>query len=265
VTAGEPVHFVLPAFPAKSASARKVLGKLPDRAEELALAYLENVCSQVRALYPPGARITICSDGRVFGDLVGVSDGDVTSYGRGIESLLERLDARSLDTFHMEDLFETADFGRMRDQLSAHYAEPIERIEQRVRDYPRHRALFNGIHRFHFEERAESTGAASRTQVREACKTLAYQVIRRSDAWGRLVAECFPTSVRLSIHPQDPHSEKIGILLGEAEDAWMTPWHGAAVRRHGRFTFMKRCDAMALPGARVVSEAGRPSFIEVDN
>jgi hypothetical protein len=26
---------------------------------------------------------------------------------------------------------------------------------------------------------------------------------------------------------------------------------------------MKRCDAMALPGARVVFEDGRPSFIEV--
>ena len=31
--------------------------------------------------YPPGARITICSDGRVFSDLVGVCDKDVTNYG----------------------------------------------------------------------------------------------------------------------------------------------------------------------------------------
>jgi pyoverdine/dityrosine biosynthesis protein Dit1/AcrR family transcriptional regulator len=263
VTAGAPVHFVLPAFPAKSSSPRKVLGRLPDKAEELALAFLENVCVQIRELYPPGARITICSDGRVFGDLVGVTDEAVTDYGRGIETLLAKLEARSLDLFHMEDLFETTDFARMRHQLCAHYAEPLERIEQRTQDYPRHRALFNGIHRFLFEERVDADGAGSRTQVREACKELAYRVIQRSDAWGRLVAECFPTSVRLSIHPQDPHSEKIGILLGEAEDAWMTPWHGVALRRGARFTFMKRCDAMALPGARVVFEDGRPSFIEV--
>jgi hypothetical protein len=37
---GQPVHFQLPAFPAKSPSRKKTLGPLPDRAEEMALAYL---------------------------------------------------------------------------------------------------------------------------------------------------------------------------------------------------------------------------------
>jgi pyoverdine/dityrosine biosynthesis protein Dit1 len=152
----------------------------------------------------------------------------------------------------------------MRDQLCAHYAEPLECIEQRIEEFPRHRALFNGMHRFLFEERVERGGDESRTQLREACKELTYRMIQRSDAWGRLVAECFPTAVRLSIHPQDPHSEKIGILLGESDDAWLTPWHGVAVRRRGQFTFMKRRDAMALDGARVVTENGRPSYIEVE-
>ena len=105
----------------------------------------------------------------------------------------------------------------------------------------------------------------TRTRIREACKQLAHQVIQRSDAWSRLVAECFPTAVRLSIHPQDPHSEKIGILLGDTDDAWLTPWHGVAVRRAGRFTFMKRCDTMAFPGARIEFENGRPSYIEVND
>jgi pyoverdine/dityrosine biosynthesis protein Dit1 len=263
VAAGAPVHFVLPAFPAKSSCTRKVLGKLPDKAEELALAFLEALCEQIAELYPPGARITICSDGRVFGDLVGVTDQDITGYGQALETLVKRLGARSLDFFHMEDLIETTSFDAMREQLCANYAEPLECLEQRTRELPRHRALFNGIHRFLFEERVDPDGG-SRTQVREACKELAYRVIQRSDAWGRLVADCFPTAVRLSIHPQDPHSEKIGILLGEAEDAWMTPWHGVAVRSGRQFALMKRCNAMALPGARIVSEHGRPSFVEVD-
>src|SRR5215831_16193880 len=80
VSTHAPIHFLLPAFPAKSPSPKKVLGRLPDMAEELALRFLDNVCDEIKQIYPPGARITICSDGRVFSDLVGVTDQDVTDY-----------------------------------------------------------------------------------------------------------------------------------------------------------------------------------------
>src|SRR5262249_2322800 len=112
--AGQPVHFLLPAFPAKSPSRRKTLGPLPHRAEEQALAYLGAVAGEVRGLYPPGARVTICSDGHVFGDLVGVPDEDVTAYGRAIAALLRQAGSRCLDTFGMADLYEDIPFSDMR-------------------------------------------------------------------------------------------------------------------------------------------------------
>src|SRR5205807_2343539 len=65
VLADEPVHFVLPAFPVKSPSRRKTFGPLPDLAEELALSFLQSVCDEVADVHRPGAKITICSDGRV--------------------------------------------------------------------------------------------------------------------------------------------------------------------------------------------------------
>lgn len=265
VLRGDPVHLLLPAFPAKSPSPRKVLGVLPDKAEELALRYLENVCAEIANVYPPGARVTICSDGRVFSDLVGVTDADVTAYGAEIGRLIDALGLRSLDTFSMEDLYDPEDFDAMRAQLEAHYAEPLAEIVARAERSPQHRALFNGIHRFLVEEHPGADGL-SKTKLREVCKPLAYEVIRRSDAWGRLLADCFPFALRLSIHPQDPHAEKIGILLGDsAADAWITPWHGAAVHRpDGIWTLMKREDAESLPGAHVVCDAaGRPSHIAV--
>src|SRR5262249_38854444 len=110
VAVGAPGHFVLPPFPAQAACPPEGPGKLPDKAEELALAFLEDLCAQIRKLYPPGARITVCSDGRVFGDLVGVTDEDVTVYGQALQTLLQRLEARSLELFCMEDLIETATF-----------------------------------------------------------------------------------------------------------------------------------------------------------
>ena len=122
--------------------------------------------------------------------------------------------------------------------------------------------LFNGIQRFLFEDRVAIETGKSRTQVRNECKARTYLVIQRSDAWGRLLSDCFPAALRLSIHPQVPHSEKIGILLGEAEDTWLTPWHGVAVRNEGNFRLMRRHEAEAL-GARVVEHAGRPSYYQI--
>src|SRR5947207_3061713 len=88
--------------------------------------------------------------------------------------------------------------------------------------------------------------AKSRTQVRNECKENTYLVMQRSDAWGRLLHDCFPGALRLSIHPQSPHAEKIGIRLGEASDVWITPWHGVAVECAGKFKLMRLSEAEDL-------------------
>jgi len=259
---GQPIHLLLPAFPAKSPSRRKTLGRLPDQAEEVALLYLEGVCSELRAIYPPGVHITICSDGHVFSDLVSVGDEDVTAYGSEIETMIERLGCRSLDTFSMADLYEEIDFPAMRQHLVNEYAMTVEQVEERARRFAHAQSLVNGIHRFLFEEQADLQSGRSRTQIRNECRDLAYQVVQRSDAWGRLLADCFPTALRLSIHPQHPHGEKIGILLGESDDAWLTPWHGAALRTTTGWKLVKR-DAAEELGARLVQRDGMPSHFEL--
>lgn len=67
VKAGDVVPMCLPAFPFKSPNSQsKVLGKLPDRAEELALAHLNGLCLAIQDIYPPGANLTIISDGLVY-------------------------------------------------------------------------------------------------------------------------------------------------------------------------------------------------------
>lgn len=64
VKSAEPIRLCLPAFPFKSPnSTRKVLGKLPDKAEEFALAHLNGLCLAIGDVYPPGAKLTIVSDG----------------------------------------------------------------------------------------------------------------------------------------------------------------------------------------------------------
>jgi pyoverdine/dityrosine biosynthesis protein Dit1 len=67
VAAGTRVEACLPAFPFKSANkVYKVLGSLPDKAEELALDRLNTMCMRVREVYSPGLQVTIISDGITY-------------------------------------------------------------------------------------------------------------------------------------------------------------------------------------------------------
>lgn len=264
IDARRPIHLILPAFPAKSPNRRKTLGTLPDKAEEQALIYLEKVCAELGEMHAPGVQLTICSDGHVFSELVGVSDNDVTLYGRKIKEMLSRLSRASvMDTFNLTDLYENADYSTMRRHLIKEYAQPLEEIRAKAAEFPQAKSLVNGIHRFLFEDRIVLHPEHSRTKIRRDCRELAYQVVQRSDAWGRLLADCFPFALRLSIHPQHPHADKIGILLGAADDVWLTPWHGVAVKQTGDFKLMQRHEAEAL-GAHPVKEDGRPSYYRLE-
>ena len=67
VKAGQPIQMCLPAFPFKSPNTEsKVLGRLPDMAEQFALAHLNGLCAAIGDVYPPGAELTIISDGLVY-------------------------------------------------------------------------------------------------------------------------------------------------------------------------------------------------------
>ena len=67
VAAGTRVEACLPAFPFKSANkVDKVLGILPDKAEDLALERLNSMCARIKEVYRPGARVTIISDGITY-------------------------------------------------------------------------------------------------------------------------------------------------------------------------------------------------------
>ncbi|MBZ0116582.1 MAG: isocyanide synthase family protein, partial [Sandaracinaceae bacterium] len=125
---------------------------------------------------------------------------------------------------------------------------------------PRHRAQLDGIHRFLVEDAHALRPEESKSRIRKETRAAAYEVVRRSEAWGALVAAAFPDAVRLSIHPQPDVSEKIGVHLVETHDAWLTPWHGCAVLRGERYVLMHRAD---VEGATLVEEEGRPSHLEV--
>jgi len=89
VTAGRRVEACLPAFPFKSANkVYKVLGSLPDKAEELALERLNTMCTRIQKIYRPGARITIISDGITYN---GNATTVIPGYSHMLTSLLRSI------------------------------------------------------------------------------------------------------------------------------------------------------------------------------
>lgn len=67
VSRHESIKMLLPGFPFKSPNSRdKVLGKLPDLGEELALKHLNGLCENIKAVYEYGAEVHITSDGLVY-------------------------------------------------------------------------------------------------------------------------------------------------------------------------------------------------------
>jgi pyoverdine/dityrosine biosynthesis protein Dit1 len=268
---GKPITFILPAFPGKSPNSAKVLGNLPDRAEQSALEFLNDLCERISCVYPAGAKLVICSDGRVFSDVVGIPETDITAYQDELDKMIKRLGLSHLSTFNLDELISNNDFDTVRSDLMQQYGQPLETLREKVRrggrgsesseDKEAHR-MYCGITRFLFEDSLVPGQTKSRTSLQKVSRAKAYEVIRRSNAWSELLARHFPEAVRLSIHPQSCGSQKLGIqLLGD--QTWLTPWHGVAVENDEGFVLMKRWEAEKMNLPLVKNSEGRPSHFKM--
>ncbi|MFI9011039.1 L-tyrosine/L-tryptophan isonitrile synthase family protein [Actinosynnema sp. NPDC053489] len=260
VRAGRAIPMLLPAFPAKSPNPDKVLGHLPDLAEELSIAFLEELCARVAEVHPPGAHLIICSDGRVFNDVVGIPDAHVSAYQREMADVLRRLGTAHISLYSLDDVYPGTDPAAMRRKLWADHAPELEALRDEVRGGGPMLGLYRGITRFLYEDARTPAFQGSNATLQRESRKRAYEVIGRSQAWGNLLSVLHPDAVRLSIHPQPCGHEKFGIFLQHTgdEDRWLTPWHAVAVEERGRFRLMKHRAAKDA-GGRLVLRDGRPS------
>ena len=261
----QPLVMVLPAFPAKSPSRRKTLSHLPDYGEELGLSNLNDLCSRITQFYEPGVKILICSDGRVFADVVRIPDQDVTAYNEALRELARDMQLAHIDFFDLDDVYPSlTDHTALREDLMVLYGEALGPLQERCRSQPEATAMYRGITKFLFEDFCglQEFSNLSRTMIQGLARTAAYRVIQRSNAWSRLLADRFSNSVRLSIHPQFRVSEKIGISLIDAADCWATPWHSVVLKRGNRVSLLPRAEAEQMDAA-LIFKKGRPSYFQL--
>lgn len=259
VETGDPILFTLPGFPCKSPNPAKVLGHLPDEGERRSLRFLDDLCTRVAEVYPPGAHILICSDGHVFADLIQVPDAHVDAYGRELRAMIAEEKLTQLGTFDLRDIYGDMSYVDKRETITVEHGPSVEELRHAARTDEPTLALYRGITRFLVEDTAEFDG--TRSALQRECRQRAYGVIQRSRAWGELIATRHPRSVRLSIHPQPVGAPKFGIQLLSAKDSWTTPWHAAPLcGPDGSIRLLRRCEAERL--GHLVRRDGRPSHFQ---
>ncbi len=255
---------ILPAFPAKSQNRDKTLSDLPDLGEQLALRNLNQLCADLEAILAIDVRLVICSDGRVFNDLLNISDQSVTDYMQEIEHIITHDTLNHLRCYSLNNCFKGVTSNQARESLTHQFAEPLAKVMDNVTLNDNQRDLFNGLHRFIFEDQINLQPLLSRNQIRQATKPIAYQVLQRSNAWSRCIQQHFPEALRLSIHPHGCGQKKLGIKLLPHESAWATPWHNVALQCQSNVILLKHKQARNI-NAALHEHQGRPSHYQTSH
>ncbi|KAI5918483.1 putative pyoverdine/dityrosine biosynthesis protein [Camillea tinctor] len=276
VVASEPILMCLPAFPFKSPNATsKVLGRLPDKAEEFALAHLNGLCAAIRDIYPPGARLTIVSDGLVYNDLLGVPDRDVWAYGQALRALSAHQKLGHIDFCRLKDLVHidvpdkldemtyVANATNFRHGLLTKFSKPDFNASLRISEDEDTCLTYRGYIKFLATDlRYVYPVGPGRTKskYKKGIEYIAKQMLNRGDAFARAVRERFPDRIRLSIHPSCG-MKKLSISLLPTDNLFTTPWHcSIAFRLDGTIATGHRGDFDSNPQFEMVHEDGRPSF-----
>ncbi|MCU7816685.1 MAG: isocyanide synthase family protein [Candidatus Thiodiazotropha sp. (ex Rostrolucina anterorostrata)] len=261
---GEPISMILPAFPGKSPNRNKTLSRLPDLAETHSIDSLYSLCRDINEIYKPGAKIIICSDGYVFSDLVRIPDEDVELYSLALIDYYNESYPGAFEFYDLKDTFPQLDsMDAMREELMIRYGESLICLKARAKEHKEVTTMYLGITRFLYEDFAglDEFRNISRAQIQKMAKSVSYRVIQRSNAWGTLLEEIYPDSLRLSIHPQYRVSNKIGIHMISTDDCWRTPWHSVAVKKNGMIYLENRSN-INENRSRLLFENGRPHYYQ---
>ncbi|KAH7210304.1 Pyoverdine/dityrosine biosynthesis protein-domain-containing protein [Fusarium oxysporum] len=276
VRARQKVVMCLPAFPFKSANkVEKVLGTLPDKAEELALARLNSICVTIGQFYEPGAGLTVISDGLVYNDLLGISDQETWRYGSALRAMAERKAFSHLSFSRLQDLVAVkglpndlneltyvANATNFRRTLFNKYGRDGDLdIDHEIATNPDTLGTYKGYCRFLKSDLQHIFGPAkSSAKYRKDVKYLAKQMLIRGYAFAGAVKARFPNYLRLSIH-QSTGEHKISISLLNTKSGFTTPWHCSVVlMADGEWLSGLTVDFKADRLLELVEEDGRPSY-----
>lgn len=270
-----PVSAVLPAFPCKSFNLEKVHSAKPDLGEELAIRRIIEFVGLVNKIYEPGMHFYIVSDGHVFSDCVNVGDDVVDTFTLELKKIYHRVRPEGFDHLFFKGLNECFE-SKTKNEI-AHVLQNVEvdhylptkldketevnrkilmlgcddsadliREQIKTPGHPR-LYLYRGFNKFMQEDLINTPTAneISLKKFKKMVSSIAFEMIRRNDAYSNLVEFVFPFHLRLSIHAHHNAGPKYGIRMlnpeicktvnhdQDEEDKLLhvpTPWHNAVFK-----------------------------------
>ncbi|KAK2030350.1 pyoverdine/dityrosine biosynthesis protein [Colletotrichum zoysiae] len=251
VAANRQIHMVLPAFPGKSRNTTaKVLGHLPDLGEELSLARLDDLCSQIKQLYCPGAKVVIAMDGACYHDILGYTADDIWQYDLTLRQMVAKTSYDCFEFVHLMnlvgmctkptitkqeflDLLEPAKDGMMAKYLPRNFD-----VENAINSDSDMKSTYLAYCKFLTKDLTQLLKASgySCKGVKRKVHTTAKTMITRGAAFAEIIQQRYPDCVRLSIHPSNGTAKIPIALIPSPGSVSMTPWHCAvAVDIYGNF------------------------------
>ncbi|KAL9618951.1 MAG: hypothetical protein Q9160_006415 [Pyrenula sp. 1 TL-2023] len=260
----EMLKMCLPAFPFKSCNKKfKVLGALPDKAEEVALTRLNDMCLEIGEIYTPGARLLIISDGLVYNDLLTVPDREVWNYGQALRCMaakscprisFSRLkDLVNLPDLpsELEEITYVASASNFRRALLNQFGNDTIDVRREIAEKEDTRLTYCGYKRFLESDLQE---IFPRGNERSNSNVVS------SQAFAAAVQQNFPDHLRLSIH-QSTGANKISVSLLPTDTSYTTPWQCCiAERSDGSVTSGPRGEFEADAKYEVIRIDGRPAL-----
>jgi len=242
----KPIKFSIMGFPMKSPNTRdKVIGKLPDMAEEATLENFAVFSQMVKTVYTPGIQIAVISDGLAFSDVMGVETSVVDTYQ---EVCLDfaRIAGAPVNWFTLRDFYDKAmSLEAMRSKLVSQHGITPEELEQRILFDADVNMLYKGMIRFMNLDLA-IRNYSSNTQLQKEAKKVAREMMFRNEAYSKLVQSEFSDHIRLSMHPSVNNGVKYSFQLIRSPKAWTSAWHSAlAVGSDGILETIHKKDAEA--------------------
>lgn len=259
VVAGEPLRFVMLGYPMKSPNFRdKVLGVLPDLAEQVSLQNFSRFADRIKEVYAPGANVTIVSDGYVFSDVLQVKDGIVAAY----EEVVRDMSKDFPITIYNAGEFYSKRFSiaTVREKIITQFGVTDAELERRILMQPDTNMLYRGMIKFMTGDLA-IRDFISNSQLHKNAKIVARQMMVRNEAYGNLVSVEFADHIRLSMHPT-VNNGKYSFQLIPSPKAWTSPWHAAlVVGKDGMYETIHRKDAQQRELELVYAD-GRPFYFK---
>ena len=243
----KPIDMLLPGFPHKNPNHQKTLGLLPDLAEQLVLERLNNFCEAATQIYCPqeastGCRITIFSDGRIWGDLLGVPLQTILNYSARLRDMLPaknpHIRFNNLDTHfdHLGDNWVSEAMEKEWPYSPPSNSEPDTQVQDR-------------FCRLTYEDRTWSP-QQSESEIEQICHDSGVRMMRRLNSFRLMLDNLYANSVRLSVHAGASKGPQFSVRIFPEAKTCELPYHKVVVLNADGDSpkIMKHHQANQLPG-----------------